>query len=39
MLYEVITSADLAMYKAKAAGKNTIRIFEKYMQLEIEHKA
>ncbi len=35
---KILKSADLAMYKAKAAGKNTIRIFEKYMQLEIEHK-
>jgi len=31
-------SADMAMYKAKAAGKNTMRFFDPAMQLEVEQR-
>lgn len=41
---EALRHADLAMYQAKAAGRNTLRFFEPYMQqavnarVELEHE-
>ena len=35
----LLKSADMAMYKAKAAGKNALRFFDPSMQTEIEQRA
>ena len=35
----LLKSADMAMYKAKAAGKNALRFFDPSMQTEIERRA
>ena len=35
----LLKSADMAMYKAKAAGKNALRFFDPSMQSEIEQRA
>lgn len=36
---ELLKHADMAMYRAKAAGRNTIRFFEPAMQAHLEHRA
>jgi len=35
----LLKSADLAMYKAKSAGKNAVRFFDPAMQTEVEARA
>jgi len=35
----LLKSADLAMYKAKSAGKNAMRFFDPAMQTEVEQRA
>ncbi|MFE8071155.1 EAL domain-containing protein [Marinobacteraceae bacterium S3BR75-40.1] len=37
-LDEILKQADIAMYQAKAAGKNTLRFFDPDMQLAVEKK-
>ena len=36
---EVLKRADVAMYQAKAAGRNTVRFFDPQMQAEVEARA
>ena len=36
---EVLKRADVAMYQAKAAGRNTVRFFDPAMQAEVEARA
>ena len=36
---DLLKRADMAMHEAKKAGRSTLRIFERTMQAEIEHKA
>lgn len=38
-LDELLKRADLTLYQAKAAGRNTIRFFEPAMQLAVENRA
>ena len=36
---ELLKQADLAMYQAKAAGRNTLRFFDPQMQAVVSHRA
>ncbi len=36
---ELVRRADLAMYQAKATGRNTVRFFDPSMQAKIDHRA
>jgi diguanylate cyclase (GGDEF)-like protein/PAS domain S-box-containing protein len=36
---EILKQADVAMYQAKAAGRNTIRFFDPAMQISLENNA
>lgn len=36
---ELLMRADLAMYQAKSAGRNTLRFFDPSMQAKIEHRS
>ena len=35
---ELLASADLALYRAKSAGKNCVRSYETYMRVEADHQ-